>query len=99
MKHTTPDAFLTRQVLCFARDEHPTPEAFVARFGKQCFHLLRKAGVIVPEDGGRLRLSARYLSPDGERFVWGARLIHLDDDRVDIIRWGPDGPPVYRESP
>ena len=50
-------------------------------------------------EGDRLRLSLRHLSPDGKRFVWGIRLIHLDEDRIDIVRWGPDGPPVYDESP
>ena len=98
MKHTKPDAFLTPEILCYVRDERPAPGAFVGRFGEQCFHLLRKSGVIVME-GERLRLSLRHLSADGRRFVWGIKLIHLDEDRIDIVRWGPDGPPVYNESP
>ena len=96
MKHTTPDVFLTREILCCVRDERPTPGAFVGRFGEPCFHLLRKSGVIVLE-GERLRLSLRHLSSDGRRFVWGIKLIHLDEDRIDIVRWGPDGPPVKDE--
>jgi hypothetical protein len=98
MKHTTPDVFLTRELLCYVRDERPASEEFVARFGEQCFHVPRKAGVIVLEDH-RLRLTLRHLSPDGNRFVWGAKLIHLDQDRVDIIRWEPGGPPVFKERP
>ena len=96
MKHTTPDAFLTRELLTAVRDERPAPEEFIARFGEQCFHILRKAGAIILE-GERLRLSLRHLAPDGQRFVWGARLIHLDEDVIDVVRWGPDGPPVYHE--
>src|SRR3954452_9497407 len=97
MKHTTPDVFLTREILGCVRGERPTPEAFIARFGEPCFHLLRKAGVIVAE-GERLRLSRRHLSPDEQRFVWRIRVIPLDQDRVDVVRWGPGGPPVFDES-
>jgi hypothetical protein len=98
MKHTRPDAFLTRELLCVVRDERPTPEEFAARFGDQCYHLLRKSAAIVLE-GERIRLSLRHLSPDGLRFVWGSWLIHLDDDVVQHVVWGPDGPPVYAEQP
>jgi hypothetical protein len=94
MNHTMPDALLSRQLLCFIRDEQPTIEEFTARFGGpggQSFHVLRKHGIIAVE-GDRVLLSRRHLSPDGQRFVWGTKVIHLDDDVVDIVRWGPEGP-------
>src|SRR5215208_2722348 len=97
MKHTRPEAFLTRDLLCVVRDERPTAAAFVARFGEQCYHLLRKHGAIVL-DGEQIRLSNRHLSPDGSRFVWGSRLIHLNDDVVQRVVWGPGGPPVYGDQ-
>ncbi|WP_422931856.1 hypothetical protein [Singulisphaera sp. PoT] len=98
MKHTAPDAFITREILGFIRDERPTPEALAERFGEACLHLLRKAVVIVEEDG-RLRLDRRRLAPEGEWFVWKNRLIHLNSDRVDLVRWGPGGPPSFGEAP
>jgi hypothetical protein len=98
MKHTRPDTFLTRDLLCVVRDERPTAGEFVARFGDQCYHLLRKHGAIVLE-GERIRLSRRHLSPDGLRFVWGSQLIHLDDNVVQHVVWGPGGPPVNGEQP
>jgi hypothetical protein len=88
MKHTVPDALLTREVLRLVRDGQPTVEEFIARFGGlggQSFHVLRKHGIIVVEDG-RIRLNRRYLSPDGKRFAWKNRVIHLDQDIVDIFR-------------
>lgn len=97
MKHTTPDVFLNRDLLCFVRDVCPATAEFVNRFGEQCFHLLRKHAVIVLENE-RVRLSRRHLSPDGLRFVWGHRLIHLDADVVTYLNCGPDGPPVYGEE-
>lgn len=97
MKHTTPDAFLTREILSWIRDERPISVAFIARCGEQCFHTLRKAGVITT-DGKYLRLNRRYLSPDETLFVWGIKRIYLDEDRIDIVRRGPGGPPAYDES-
>jgi hypothetical protein len=88
MKHTVPDALLSRQLLCFVRDSQPTVEEFIARFGGpggQAFHVLRKHGITAVE-GGRVRLNRRHLSPDGKRFAWRNRVIHLDEDIVDIVR-------------
>jgi hypothetical protein len=87
MKHTTPDALLTRELLCFVRDTAPTIEEFVARFGEQSFHILRKAGTLVVEDG-QVRLPRDLLSADGQQFIWGIRIIHLDRDEMWIIRRG-----------
>jgi hypothetical protein len=98
MKHTSPVALLSRELLCFVRDHNPTSEEFVARFGGtsgQLFHILRKGGAIVVE-GGRVRLSRRHLSPDGRQFVWGCRIFHLDSDAVWIVRDGPG--PVFGED-
>jgi hypothetical protein len=96
MKHTTPDALLTRELLCFVRDSRPTVEVFMAQYGGaggQGFHILRKHGAIVVEDG-RVRLSRRHLSPDGQQFIWGLRVIHLDRDEVWHMYYGPGGPPL-----
>jgi hypothetical protein len=98
MKHTQPGAFLTRELLRVVRDERPTVEVFVARFGDQCYHILRKHGLIVP-DGEGVRLNRCHLSPDGSRFVWGVKIIHLDKDEIEMVRWGPTGPPTYSEHP
>jgi hypothetical protein len=87
MKHTVPDGFLSRQLLCFVRDSQPTIEEFISRFGGshgEVFHILRKHGIIIV-DGGRIRLNRRYLSGDGQRFFWKIKIIHLDDDIVDIL--------------
>ena len=96
MKHTTPDALLSRALLCFVRDEEPTVEEFLARHGGaggQCFHVLRKSGAVEVE-GGRVRLNRRLLSPDGQRFAWGPSIIHLDRDEVWHVYHGPCGPPA-----
>ena len=96
MKHTSADKLLSRELLCFVRDQAPTVEAFLARFGEvggQCFHILRKCGAIEVEKN-RLRLSGRLLSPDGQRFAWGSSIICLDRDEVLHVNYGPDGPPV-----
>jgi len=88
MKHSSPDAFLSRELLAFVRDCRPTVTEFTERFGGpggQGFHVLRKHGVIVV-DGDRVRLSPRHLSADGQRFVWGSKVIHLDKDEIDIVR-------------
>ena len=101
MKHTAPDALLSRELLCFVRDGNPTVEEFTTRFGGaggQAFHVLRKHGVIV-EDAGRVRLSRRHLSPGGQRFVWGFRVFHLDRDEVSHVYYGPGGrPPVFSQD-
>ncbi len=71
MKHTTPDALLSRELLGFVRDHTPTTEVFVVRYGGvagQAFHVLRKSGAIVVASG-RVRLSRRHLSPDGLQFI------------------------------
>jgi hypothetical protein len=96
MKHTTPDMLLSRELLCFVRDHAPTVEEFLAGYGGaggQCFHILRKSGVVEVE-GGRVRLSHRLLSPDGQRFAWRSSIIHLDRDEVWHVYQGPDGPPA-----
>jgi hypothetical protein len=94
MKHTTPDALLTRELLCFVRDHAPTVEEFLARYGGaggQCFHILRKSGVLEVE-GERVRLSPRLLSPDGQQFAWGSSIICLDRDEVLHVRRRPAEP-------
>jgi hypothetical protein len=99
MNHTTADALLSRELLCFVRDAHPTTEAFAARYGGpggQAVDILRKHGVVVIE-GGRVRLSRRHLSPDGQAFVWGCRVFRLDRDEVLVVRYGPEGPPVFSD--
>ncbi len=101
MKHTDPYHLLNRATLCFVRDERPTVEQFLERFGGphgQAYHVLRKHGIIILEDG-RLRLNRRHLSPDGKEFVWGNNIFHLDSDRVDTVRWLQEGPPSYSETP
>ena len=98
MKHSAPGPFLTRLLLSFVRDHRPTVSECLVAFGEQGFHLLRKHGLLVIE-GGRCRLSRRHLSPDGTRFVLGQRLIHLDDDVIELVRWGPEGPPVWNDEP
>ncbi len=96
MNHRTVDSFLTREILTDIRDGRPTQEEFIARYGEQCFHLLRKAGAILL-DGERLRLNSEHLTPDGQRFVWGVKLIHLDEDVIDLVRRGPERPQNHRE--
>src|SRR5262249_30556145 len=89
MKHTTHEALLSRGLLCFTGDSHPTVEEFAARFGgpaNQAFHVFRKHGVLVAE-GGRVRLSRRHLSPDGKRFFWGELVFLLDRDEVLHVRY------------
>jgi hypothetical protein len=101
MKHTTPDALLSRELLCFVRDSNPTAEAFIGRFcglSGQAFHVLRKHEVIVIERG-RVRLNRRHLSPDGQRFFWGCRVFRLDREEVLTVRYGPEGPPVFSDTP
>jgi hypothetical protein len=98
MKHTRPNVFLTRDLLCSVRDERPTPEEFVTRFGEQCFHLLHKHAVIVLENE-RVLLSRRHLSPDGLRFAWGRQLIHLDSDVIQYVNFSPRDPLVFGEEP
>ncbi len=100
MRHTTPDALLSRALLCFVHVHAPTFEELAAWFGTpggQEAHVLRKHGVIVL-DGGRVRLSRRHLSPDGTVFVWGRRMFLLDRDEVRLVRYGPEGPPVFAED-
>jgi hypothetical protein len=101
MKHTTPDTLLSRELLSFVRDANPTAEEFAIRYGGpggQAFHVLRKAGVVVVEDG-RVRLSLRHLSPDGRAFFWGFREFLLNRDEVRSVRYGPEGPPVFSDTP
>ena len=97
MKHTTVDAVLSRGLLCFVRDNEPTVDEGVTRFGA-AFHVLSKSPAVVVE-GGRVRLSRRHLSPDRQRFVWGFRVFLLDRDEVLVVRWGPEGPPVFHPEP
>jgi hypothetical protein len=101
VKHTTPDCLLSCQLLCFIRHRNPTAEEFAARFvdpDGQALHVLRKFGVVV-EEGGRVRLSRRHMSPDGRRFVWGSRVFLLNRDEVLSVRYGPEGPPVFADAP
>jgi hypothetical protein len=96
MKHTTPAALLSRELLCFVRDKSPTVEEFLARYGGaggQCFHVLRKSGV-VEVDAGQVRLNRRLLSPDRQRFAWRCLIIRLDRDEVEHVYYGPGGPPA-----
>jgi hypothetical protein len=88
VKHTTADALLSRELLCFVRDYAPSTDEFTARFGGpggQVFHVLRKAGALEVE-GGRVRLNGRHLTPDGKMFVWGCRVFLLDRDEILIVR-------------
>jgi hypothetical protein len=96
MKHTTVGPLLTRELLCFVRDQTPTVETFLARFGgagNQCFHILRECGAIEVEKD-RVRLNGRLLAPDGQRFAWGSLIICLDRDEVLHVNYGPHGPPA-----
>jgi hypothetical protein len=90
MKHTQPAACLSPELLRYVRDQSPTTEEFIARFGGPgggVFHLLRKEGLLV-EEKGRLRLSPTHLSPDGMHFTFGCSVFHLDSNQVDWVRWG-----------
>ncbi len=101
MKHTTPDQLISGTMLAFVRDRNPTVEEFIVHCcagDSQVFHVLRKHQILVIEED-RVRLSRRHLSPDRQTFVWGIQRIHLDSDQIDLVRWGPDGPPVYSEEP
>jgi hypothetical protein len=91
MKHTTTDTLLSRELLCFVRDQAPTVEEFLARFGGtggQCFHTLRKSGALEVERG-RVRLSRCLLSPDGQRFAWGSSIIwvQLASRSQEVLSW------------
>jgi hypothetical protein len=100
MKQTAPDAFLSRQVLVFVRDHGPTVAEFTERFGgpgDQVLHILRKHGIIVV-DGDRVRLNQQHLTPDRQLFMWGNKIIHLDDDAVDIVVRGPSRHPGQGEQ-
>lgn len=93
MKHTTPGALLSRELLCFVRDHNPTAGEFAERYpgsGGHVFHVLRKHGVLVAEDD-RVRLNPRHLSADGQRFDWANRIIFLDRDEVWHVNYGPPG--------
>ena len=105
MKHTTPGALLSRELLCFVRDHAPTVEEFLARYGGaggQCFHVLCKSGVLEVE-GGRVQLNRRQLSLDGQCFAWGSSIFRLDRDEVLHVYRGParaggaegDPPPFF----
>jgi hypothetical protein len=97
MKHTVPDVLLSRRLLCFVRDGQPTVEEFITRFGGpggQVFHILRKCGILIV-DGDHVHLNHRHLSADQQRFVWGIKVIHLDEDVVTIVRRAPGGMPGH----
>lgn len=101
MKHTSPDRLLNGELLRRIRDQSPTVSEFISSDcggDPQVFHLFRKQELIVVEND-RVRLNRRHLSPDGLRFVWGIQQFHLDSEQVEIVRWGPAGPPVYAIEP
>lgn len=97
MKHTQPEPLLSRELLSFVRDVGPTPEVFIQRFGEQEFHVLRKHRVLVVDEG-RVRLSRRCLSPDGQYFAWGQMQIRLDCDEVRLVRYGTEGSPIFNDE-
>jgi hypothetical protein len=96
MKHTTIESLLSRELLCFVRDQAPTIEEFLGRFGGaggKCFHTLRKSGAVEVESG-RVQLDPRLLSPDGQCFAWRSSIICMDRDEVLHVYYGPTGPPA-----
>lgn len=87
MKHTDARALIDREWLAFVRDQTPTVEEFVNRFGGpggQVFHVLRKALAILVEDN-LVRLNPLHMTSDGEHFVWGNCYYRFDSDEVMIV--------------
>lgn len=97
MKHTSAQSLLSCELLLFVRDNNPTEMQFANCFGGsggQKFHILRKAGAIVVDDG-RVRLSRRHLSPDGSYFVWGRSRFLLDRDEIQLVYLKSGGSLVF----
>ena len=92
MKHTDPAGSLSCDLLRFIRDSNPTESELIAWLGSDAdagrFHVLRKAGLLVVNDG-RVRLSPDHLSPDGLAFAYGHRIYEIDRDRISIVCHGP----------
>jgi hypothetical protein len=84
MKHTRPDTLLSPSLLRFVRNSHPSVREFQERFGTQCYHVLRKHGILVVELD-RVRLDERYVSTDGQHFVWGSRIFCFQSDEVMLV--------------
>jgi hypothetical protein len=86
MKHTQP--VLSAELLRFVRDNRPTVEDFIARFGGpggSIYHLLRKSRLLV-EEGKHLHLDPERLSRDGKRFTYGIQVYHIDTGEVQFVR-------------
>jgi hypothetical protein len=91
MKHTRARHCFSFELLRFIRDQHPTTEEFLAKYGGSqgvVFHLLRKEKLIVVEENGRIRLSRKHLSPDGRVFIVEHEAFILDtNDYWHIANW------------
>jgi hypothetical protein len=74
-------------VLRHIRDASPTEEELLEWLGPSdhsSYHKLRKAGLTVIENG-RVKLSPKHLSADGQSFLYGDRLYRLDKDQIDTL--------------
>jgi hypothetical protein len=80
-----PDACLTLDLLRFVRDAKPTEAELLEWLGSSragCYWVLRQAGLLQIR-AGAISLSSECLSDDGQRFRYGNRLFHLDENRID----------------
>lgn len=94
MKHTDPAACLSCELLKLIRDSNPTESELIAWFGDDAdagrFHVLRKAGLLVVNDGC-VSLSPNHLSPDGSAFAYDRRIYKIDEDQIVFVYRGPVG--------
>jgi hypothetical protein len=101
MKGSEVRAALSGQLLRYVRDEQPSVEDFIARFGGPggcVYHVLRKGRALL-EENGKLRLNPEHASPDGRQFTWETDVFLIDEDRILVVCRGPKPPLPRRTQP
>jgi hypothetical protein len=76
------------ELLRLVRDSCLTEVELIEALGVQRsvrYHVLRKAGLLVLDGGGRVTIAADRLASDGTAVVWGNQRYWLDHNQIDTF--------------
>lgn len=87
MKESAIAHCISFELLSYIQNRSPTELELLIWLGETDsirYHVLRKAGLLTIENG-IVNLSPKHTTKDKKCLIWGNRLYHIDEERIDVF--------------